>query len=61
MDHGRINDLDIQALVDNQLGWEDEKRVRSRIEQDPKARDRFEMLKQQKMLIRDWWQAKKSH
>lgn len=45
MDHHTVTDFDIQALVDNELNWEQEKRVRSFIDADPKAKARFEMMR----------------
>lgn len=61
MDNHTVTDFDIQALVDNELNWEQEKRVRSCIEADPKAKARFELLRQQKNLLQEWWKSKKSH
>lgn len=61
MDQTVISDLDIQALVDNQLSWEEEKRVRAHIAQDTRAKARFEMLKHQKVLLNEWWSAKHKH
>ena len=56
-----VSDMDIQALVDNELTWEDEKRVRAFIASDPKAKARYEMLRRQKLLLKEWWESKKSH
>ncbi len=56
-----INDHDIQALVDNELSWEDEKRVRSFLAMDTHAKARYEMLRRQKALLKDWWDSKKSN
>jgi anti-sigma factor RsiW len=56
-----VSDMDIQALVDNELTWEDEKRVRAFIANDPKAKARYEMLRRQKLLLKEWWESKKSH
>jgi len=61
MDHHTVTDFDIQALVDNELNWEQEKRVRSFIDADPKAKARFEMMRRQKGLLQDWWKSKKSN
>lgn len=54
----QINDFDIQALVDNELNWEDEKRVLSAIQSDPKAMSRLQELKAQKLLLQNWWKQK---
>lgn len=56
-----INDLDIQALVDNELSWEEEKRVRIHLANDARAKARFEMLRRQRELLQAWWGTKKSH
>lgn len=59
--HDTVTDMDIQALVDNELGWEEEKRVRSHLAGDPHAKARYEMLRQQKALLKAWWNSRKSH
>lgn len=59
--HATVSDMDIQALVDNELTWEDEKRVRSYIAGDASAKARYEMLRRQKILLKEWWDSKKSH
>lgn len=59
MDNHTITDFDIQALVDNELNWEQEKLVRSFIDADPKAKAKFELLRSQKMLLQNWWKDKK--
>ncbi|USO08367.1 MAG: hypothetical protein H6866_03915 [Rhodospirillales bacterium] len=58
---GSLNDFEIQALVDNELGWEDEKRVRALLSADRGAKARYEMLRQQKRLLQDWWKNKKGN
>ena len=50
-----ITDADIQALIDNELDRENEKRVRSCLEKNRKAQERYETLKHQKDLIKLWW------
>ncbi len=54
----QINDFDIQALVDNELSWEDEKRIMSAIQKDPKAVSRLQELQSQKSLLQNWWKQK---
>lgn len=61
MDNRFLNDQDIQALVDNQLGWEDEKKVRKMVADDPRAQERFNALREQKNLLVSWWHHRKSH
>lgn len=55
--HAKVSEMDIQALVDNELTWEDEKRVRAFIATDAKARATYEMLRRQKALLKDWWDS----
>lgn len=50
-----ITDFDIQSLVDNELGREEEKSVRAYIESDPDAHGRYEELTRQKRLLLEWW------
>jgi hypothetical protein len=50
-----ITDFDIQALVDNELGWEEEKHVWAYIEAVPDAERRYKELVQQKRLLQQWW------
>ncbi len=50
-----ITDFDIQALVDNELGWEEEKRVWAYIETMPDATRRYKELLTQKRLLQEWW------
>ena len=47
-----ITDLDIQALVDNELDWEDQKRVRKAIECNAYFLVRYEELKKQKAWMK---------
>ncbi len=56
-----ITDLDIQALVDNELDQKDQERVRKAIECNAYFLVRYEELKKQKKLLQDWWQQQKCH
>lgn len=51
-----LNDQNIQALVDNELDWEQEKEVRRHIENDAKSRNRYLELIKQKQLLKKYWQ-----
>lgn len=51
----KISDDDIQALVDNELPWDQEKTLRSLIEHDPAADKRYKELLHQKILLRLWY------
>lgn len=53
-------DLDVQALVDHQLDWEEEKRVWSRVKEDPALLARYNELIAQKKLLQIWWKSEKS-
>lgn len=53
-----ITDTDIQALIDNELDHESEQRVRTCLNQNRKAKERYETLKQQKELLKLWWKQK---
>lgn len=54
-----LSDFDIQAYLDNELDWERAKAVLAYIESDPQAKQRYEHLRAQKGLLRDWWQTEK--
>lgn len=55
MSHQTITDFDIQALVDNELEWEQEKSIRAYLEVTPEAKRRYEELCRQKRLLQEWW------
>ena len=55
MDAYGITDYDIQALVDNELTWEDEKRVRAHLKNNPEAEKRYQELMLQRKSVRGWW------
>jgi len=59
MFEGNSLETEIQALVDNELDWEQEKTIRERIAGDPLAREYYEKIKHQKNLILDWWKNKR--
>jgi anti-sigma factor RsiW len=50
-----INELDVHALVDSQLNWEEEKRVLREIENNPFLRKEYVKLLEQKKIIASWW------
>ena len=50
-------DLDVQALVDSQLDWEQEKWVRHWLSKDPALNARYEELLEQKKLLIAWWKS----
>ena len=53
-----ITDLDIQALVDSELDHEEAKKVRAFIASNKSAQKRYNELKNQKSLLKNWWQQK---
>lgn len=50
-----ISDYDIQALVDNELDWESQKRIEWQIQNDPQLQSRYTELMRQKKLLQNWW------
>jgi anti-sigma factor RsiW len=55
-----VTDYDIQALIDNELDHESEKRVRLYLEQNETAKRYYEDLVRQKKLLQMWGEHKKS-
>lgn len=51
-----ITEFEIEALVDNQLEWEEAKRVLHYINHHPWAQKYYEQLVRQKELLRGWWE-----
>ena len=50
-----ITEMDIQALVDNQLEWETAKNVLHFIDQTLWAQKYYEQLVRQKKMLNTWW------
>ncbi|NCT41471.1 MAG: hypothetical protein GW778_07420 [Alphaproteobacteria bacterium] len=55
-----FTDYDIQALIDNELNYEDSKVVRNYIQKNKDALKRHDTLAQQKRMLQSWWKYKKS-
>lgn len=53
--HYLITDYDIQALIDNELDWEEQKRVRKAIQENPFLLRRYNEYTKQKNLIQKWF------
>ncbi len=53
-----ITELDIQALVDNQLEWEKAKEVLVYIDSNRWAQQYYEQLVRQKKLLKVWWEER---
>lgn len=51
-----VTEYEIQALVDNQLEWENAKDVLRYIDQNPWAQAYYEQLVRQKKLLKSWWE-----
>jgi anti-sigma factor RsiW len=51
----QTDDFDIQALIDSQLDWEDEKRIWKEIENNAAMQRRYHELVAQKKLLLQWW------
>jgi len=60
MENQIVTDADIQALVDNQLSWEDAQRVANYLATHAAARQRYHDLLEQNRLIAEWWRRKKT-
>lgn len=56
-----FTDYEIQAFVDGELPAEDEKAVRTLIENNEDAQQRYKELKAQKMALKRWWVTKVKH
>lgn len=57
MARGKVTDYDIQALVDDELEYEEAKRIRDHIERFPEAKKRYLELFSQKNILKMWWQS----
>lgn len=57
----QITDYDIQALTDEELDWETRKKVMDTINADPQSLKRYNHLKKQKSLLKNWWASQKKH
>lgn len=55
-----ITDLDIQALVDGELSWENTQRVRNYLVSNPIAWQRYQELLEQNRMLSEWWARQKS-
>jgi hypothetical protein len=53
--------MDIQALVDNGLTFDEELRVRALISADVLLSERYQLLLKQKKLLLLWWKSRKNH
>ena len=53
-----VTDYDIQGLVDGELNPEEEQHVLSYLERNSDARQRYEELWKQKMLLQKWYSSK---
>ncbi len=51
----QITEFDIHALIDNELCWDEEKRVRDQVFSDPAALKKYQNLKNQKKLLNLLW------
>jgi anti-sigma factor RsiW len=53
-----VSEFDIQALVDNELEWEEEKRIHAYLTENPTARKYYEEMLEQKNRLKKWWRGK---
>jgi hypothetical protein len=54
-----VTEFEVQALIDSQLDWEEEKRVRKELENNPFLRDYYRRMLEQKKLLVLWWESDK--
>jgi len=57
----RITEMDIEALIDNELDPQTAARVSYAVEQDPHLRHTYRTLITQKKLLNMWWHSQKHH
>lgn len=50
-----VTDWDLQAYLDNELPWEEQKTILKALENDPHLRQRFNDFRRQKELLQKWW------
>ncbi len=50
-----VTSYDIQALVDNELDWEESKVVMDALSKSEDLMRYYNKLRQQKILLRSWW------
>jgi anti-sigma factor RsiW len=55
MDDEKITDLDIQALVDDELDPERQRLVMDYIQSSPDLYKRYTLYVHQKKLLKSWW------
>lgn len=59
VDKEKVTDLDIQALVDNELGDGDMQHVAGRVKESPLFQKRYGELSRQNDLLKMWWASGK--
>ena len=52
-----VTDYDIQALVDDELEYEEAKKIRDYVERNPGAKKRYLELFAQKNILKMWWHS----
>jgi anti-sigma factor RsiW len=57
----RITDMDIEALIDNELDTSTALRVRHAVERDPSLHRKYAQLMTQKRLLQMWWSSQPQH
>lgn len=57
----RITDMDIEALIDNELDTPAALRVRHAVERDPRLHRKYAQLMTQKRLLQMWWNSQPQH
>lgn len=52
-----FSELDIQALIDNEMDWEEQKQLLFHLESDETLKKKYHSLLEQKHLIQRWWKS----
>ena len=55
MEDRTITEMDLQALVDGNFSWREERRLLRRIQKDGQALACYRLLRRQKEQLRIWW------
>jgi hypothetical protein len=51
-----VTEFDVEALVDSQLSWEEEKHVLQEVQRNPALLRHYTQIVAQKKLLIAWWQ-----
>jgi anti-sigma factor RsiW len=60
MPYNNLTKYDVQALVDDELPWEEAKIVKQELENNAELTEYYEQLRYQKKLLQNWWSQSKN-